>query len=440
MKRTKSHRTSARILEVAILIALPILSHYLIPVMIVIPRPYSYLGAGLMLLSLTLMIWTAMLFREERTSFQLRGGSSALVTSGPFQFSRNPMYLGMLIWLVGLAVLLGSLIAFLFPILFFLLANLLVIPPEEKRMEHLFGEQFIEYKRRVRRWFGSYKEENTMIEYIIILIGALGVVLIAGWLGLQVKPKPFTAYAEQTPALNTVELPADLPAPVARYYETIMGDQIPVIESAVISGRGRLRIKGITFPARFRFTHVAGQGYRHYIEATIFGYPVMKVNEWYLDGHARMELPVGVIENEPKIDMAANLALWGEAIWLPSILVTDPRVRWEAIDDTTARLVVPFDLAQDRPFGEEEDTFTVTFDPQTGLMRTMEAMRYREATDEAKIPWRNEPLGWQTFHGVTIPSPAATTWLDEGTPWAVWTIEDVVYNVDVSEYIRANGY
>ena len=153
MKRTKGHRTSARILEVAILIALPILFHYLIPVMIVIPRPYSYLGAVLMLLSLALMTWTAMLFREERTSFQLRGESSALVTSGPFRFSRNPMYLGMLTWLVGLAVLLGSLIAFLFPILFFLLANLLIIPPEEKRMEQLFGLQFIEYKRRVKRWF-----------------------------------------------------------------------------------------------------------------------------------------------------------------------------------------------------------------------------------------------------------------------------------------------
>ncbi len=273
---------------------------------------------------------------------------------------------------------------------------------------------------------------NLVIKVGIALIGILVALVGLGWLGLQVKPKPFPAYQEQTPALKAVELPADLPAPVARYYRAIIGERVPVIESAVISGRGRLRIKGITFPARFRFTHIAGQGYRHYIEATIFGYPLMKVNEWYLDGQARMELPVGVIENEPKIDMAANLSLWGEAVWLPSIFVTDPRVRWEAVDDTTARLIVPFDGG--------EDTFTVTFDPQTGLIRAMEAMRYREATDEAKIPWRNEPLGWQSFHGVMIPSPAATTWLDEGTPWAVWTIEDVVYNVDVSEYIKARGY
>lgn len=146
------HQIGARILEVAILIALPILFHYLTPVMIVIAKPYSYLGAVLMLLGLALMTWAAMLFRKVETSFQLRGGSSVLVTSGPFQFSRNPMYLGMLIWLIGLAVLLGSLIVFLFPILFFLLANFLFIPLEERRMQQMFGERSVEYKRRVRRW------------------------------------------------------------------------------------------------------------------------------------------------------------------------------------------------------------------------------------------------------------------------------------------------
>jgi protein-S-isoprenylcysteine O-methyltransferase Ste14 len=152
MKERKRHRTGGRIWEVALLIALPVISHYLIPVMIVVPRPYSYLGIAVMLLSLALMIWTAKVFREKETGFQLHGGSSTLVTSGPFQFTRNPMYLGMLIWLVGLAILLGSLIAFLFPILFFLLANFFVIPPEEKRLEQLFGAQFAEYKQHVRRW------------------------------------------------------------------------------------------------------------------------------------------------------------------------------------------------------------------------------------------------------------------------------------------------
>jgi protein-S-isoprenylcysteine O-methyltransferase Ste14 len=149
----RGHRASARILEVAILIALPILFHYLIPVMIVIPKPYSYLGVALMLLGFVLMAWAAMLFRKVGTNFQLHGGGSVLITSGPFRLSRNPMYLGMLIWLIGLAILLGSLITFLFPALFFLLANFLLIPLEEKDIEQKAGKEFIEYKRHVRRWF-----------------------------------------------------------------------------------------------------------------------------------------------------------------------------------------------------------------------------------------------------------------------------------------------
>jgi hypothetical protein len=106
-------------------------------------------------------------------------------------------------------------------------------------------------------------------------------------------------------------------------------------------------------------------------------------------------------------------------------------VRWEAIDDTSARLAVPF--------GEDEDSFTVTFDPQTGLICELEALRYRDAADDAKTGWLNEPLAWRAFHGIKIPSHASVTWKDQGVPWSEWMIEDIVYNVDVSEYIKAAG-
>jgi len=81
-----------------------------------------------------------------------------------------------------------------------------------------------------------------LVKVAAALIGTLAVLVGLGWLGLQVKPKPFPAYSERTPALETVELPRDLPAAVVRYYEAIIGDRIPVIESAVITGRGKLRI------------------------------------------------------------------------------------------------------------------------------------------------------------------------------------------------------
>ncbi|WP_420641321.1 DUF6544 family protein [Candidatus Leptofilum sp.] len=263
---------------------------------------------------------------------------------------------------------------------------------------------------------------------IISLVMLVPLLLV--W-GLRLQPKPFASFPAQTPVMQTVPLPMDLPAPVARYYKTIIGDDIPVIESAVITARGTTRFQGITFPARLRFTHDAGQGYRHYIEATLFGLPLMKVNERYLDGQARMELPIGVIENEPKVNMAANLGLWGESIWLPSIFITDSRVRWEAIDDHTARLIVPFE--------DGEDSFTAVFNPETGLLKSMTALRYREADSEEKIPWQLDVLAWDEYDGILIPSRSTATWADEGTPWLVVELEEVAFNVNIGSYIRTEG-
>jgi hypothetical protein len=254
---------------------------------------------------------------------------------------------------------------------------------------------------------------------------------VVGWIGLKVKPRRFPDYPQQSGTHKKIPVPSNLPAPVSKFYSTVMGDQMPVVKSAVVTGRGTTRVNGLTFPTRLRFTHVAGQAYRHYMEATIFGQPLLKVNESYLDGKARLELPFGVTEGEPKIDSAANLGLWGESMLLPSIFLTDSRVRWEAIDDNRARLIVPF--------GENEDSFIVNFDPQTGLLLSMEAMRWKSAGDEVKVGWLLEPLDWQQIDGQWLPKNVSVTWRDESTPWLIYTAEEIVYNVNIESYMHERG-
>ena len=97
---------------------------------------------------------------------------------------------------------------------------------------------------------------------IVSIIGILVMLVVLAWLGLRVKPQPFPPSPEQIPPLDTVDLPADLPSPVSRFYQTIMGDQVPVIESVVITGRGSLRFRGITFPARLRAERGSGAARR----------------------------------------------------------------------------------------------------------------------------------------------------------------------------------
>src|ERR1041385_8407831 len=102
--------------------------------------------------------------------------------------------------------------------------------------------------------------------FLTIVIG-LAAILFLGWLGLQLQPKPFSAFPEQTPELKTVPLPKGLPAPVERFYKTVYGDQIPVIKTVVIKGRAFISPFRVKFPARFIFVHNAGKDYRHYFKA-----------------------------------------------------------------------------------------------------------------------------------------------------------------------------
>ncbi len=114
----------------------------------------------------------------------------------------------------------------------------------------------------------------------------------AGW-ACRSSPGPFPVTQQQWTRLRRCPFPPDLPGPVLRFYRQTYGERIPVITSAVITGRATLRPVpgGPTFPARFRFIHEAGRNYRHYIEATWFGLPVLRVNESYLGGVSRRNCP-----------------------------------------------------------------------------------------------------------------------------------------------------
>lgn len=265
------------------------------------------------------------------------------------------------------------------------------------------------------------------------LLWALAVFILLGgllWVGLQVQPRPLPGLALRPGGEERVALPDGLPPPVERFYRTLYGDEVPAVDSAIITGRGTMRINGITLQAAFRFSHVTGESYRHYIETTLFGARLLTVNESFVDGAGRLELPFGVVEG-PQTDQGANLALWAEAVWMPSVWVTDPRVAWEPIDATSAKLLVPF--------GANTETFVVTFDTDTALLTRMESMRFKSEDVPNRTRWINEVLEWGEVDGRPTPLLTTVRWGDERSPWATLRTEALVYNADLNTYIRAAG-
>lgn len=271
---------------------------------------------------------------------------------------------------------------------------------------------------------------NVLFYFVIVVV----VVAMLGWLGIQIRPKPFSSFFEEQQTLKTVAIPEGLPSPVERFYSTIYGNEIPVIETVVILGRGTLRpFMNIPIPARFVFIHDAGKDYRHYFEATVFGIPILKVNEGYIDGESFFASPMIKITNDPNSNQAANLTLWAEGIWFPAIWVTDSRVHWTAVDKNSALLYVPFE--------NDEENFLVRFNPETGLIDAMETMRYREpGADHPKILWilRNEYGQPQAENNFL--STGSAMWLDQGSPWAYFKTEEINFNVNIKQYISQSDF
>lgn len=120
-----------------------------------VPITHRAIVAGcVFLVGMVLGILGIITFRRANTSvhpvkLEL---TSLLVTEGIYRLSRNPMYLGIAVALLGWGIYLSNVVALAFVMAFVWYMNRFQILPEERSLERQFGEQFKNYKRQVRRW------------------------------------------------------------------------------------------------------------------------------------------------------------------------------------------------------------------------------------------------------------------------------------------------
>lgn len=120
----------------------------------VLPTPERYWLGGVIVMGafLGLGLWSVLLFRRGGQSENPWKPTPHIEERGPFQFTRNPMYLQMVLVCIGVAVILSNCwVLVLTPVAGWLLQRLAILP-EEAYLERKFGEAYLAYKRRVRRW------------------------------------------------------------------------------------------------------------------------------------------------------------------------------------------------------------------------------------------------------------------------------------------------
>lgn len=113
---------------------------------------YQIGGSVILVVGLALLVFAGGLFKQADTDLVPFKNVSALVTTGIYAYTRNPMYLGMALILLGCAVIVGAATAFIMPALFVPIIQYRFILPEEAMLRELFPDTFPDYCNQVRRW------------------------------------------------------------------------------------------------------------------------------------------------------------------------------------------------------------------------------------------------------------------------------------------------
>ena len=148
MKAKKIMPPTYLLISIVAMIAL----HFLFPAMRIIPPLWNLLGIIPLALGVILNLVADKAFHRANTTVKPFKESSVLITSAAFRISRNPMYLGFVLILVGIAVLVGSLTPYVVVLAFVIFIDRMFVTGEEQMLAEKFGVEWEEYKRNTRRW------------------------------------------------------------------------------------------------------------------------------------------------------------------------------------------------------------------------------------------------------------------------------------------------
>jgi protein-S-isoprenylcysteine O-methyltransferase Ste14 len=134
--------------------ALMWLLHQWMPIAQWLHEPWNMIGLFILAVGVSFDLWAIALFFKAKTTINPMkpDNSQELVDGGLYQYTRNPMYLGLLTNLLGFALWLGSVTPLLGLPLFVVLLTTQQIIPEEIILTKKFGQKYLDYKNRVRRW------------------------------------------------------------------------------------------------------------------------------------------------------------------------------------------------------------------------------------------------------------------------------------------------
>lgn len=219
----------------------------------------------------------------------------------------------------------------------------------------------------------------------------------------------------------------DLPAAVARFRALAAEGAPQVVETIAIETTAWMRRPWMPrIPLEIRMAHRLGYEFVHDIRIGRGALSFRFGLDAYVGSHGLMKVGPSA-QTGIEFDQGALIALWGEALCFPAAWELREDLRWEAVDEGTARLLVTGP--------EGEIPITVGFDPRSGCPAYCSADRYK--AKGPKVGWTGRFGDWRRFDGgVLAPGRFEVQWADEPDPWIEIRTTSVSVNAPVDDALR----
>lgn len=287
-------------------------------------------------------------------------------------------------------------------------------------------------------------------------LALLAALVVLTWLGFRFPSSPSPPPGVDASRLIERTVVWDGLPPGVQFYLTQSVGRTPFVTStAVLWGSGSvvfdLGVARVRLPVRWREAIDASRGYVWSAEVLWWCWPLLEMEDRLVDGVGTVRIGRRRISS-PHIQRGQVMRAHAERIWLPSMLLTDPDITWQARDTWTAVMRFPVvgapnrngDAVSSEPVSGAElsggttscDSLIAQFDPRTRALLSLSGTR--TGSGSSATTWSLACAEWDAPGGLTVPVAGHAAW--DGVPYYRFRVEGIRYNVPVEpwfEQIRA---
>ncbi len=272
------------------------------------------------------------------------------------------------------------------------------------------------------------------------ITGFIAMLVLLFMMGFKVNiPREEIDFEEDR--MDDIEWPLSVPELVLKHYESIFeNSKIPMNATAVVQGTAKYKISNLWMPVKYTTWYQPREGFLRELTFYWYGQRILKGIDFWHKGVGAIQVN-GVMrfgETGEHVTESQWVSYWAESFLTGTLDLTDPRLKWENVNDHSLALYFPkMDQTETQPKKQKEIySLLLVFSKDTYRLESIQTERYRGQKEKKRTTWIMTVTKWERNSNMWLPE-YSVKWIDQKKPWCNYRITKIDYNVDKSLFKKA---